>query len=111
MILAIINDPFSVETLLNNLSEADFDLEDVSVVMGDLKRRTAYGQNAGPLNGIGPEGVGEALIGLGISEDGAKQCQDAVAQGNILVVMKVVQEYSPAAEKIFQDHSAQLIKG
>ena len=111
MILAILKNTSSVETLLNNLSEADFDLADVSVVMSDEKKANTLGQNKGPLNGIKPEGVEGALIKLGVSKKEAKTCQDAVTNGSILVVMKVADEYSQAAEEMFTDHSAQLIKG
>ena len=111
MILAILKNTSSVETLLNNLSEADFDLADVSIVMNDMKKANAFRQNKGPLNGIKPEGVEEALVKLGISKREAKTCQDAITSGSVLVVMKVADEYSQAAEEMFQDHSAQLIKG
>ena len=111
MILAILKNTSSVETLLNNLSEADFDLADVSIVMSDVKKANAFGQNKGPLNGIKPESVEEALIKLGASKKEAKECQGAVSSGSVLVVMKVADEYSQAAEEMFQDHSAQLIKG
>ena len=111
MILAILKNTSNVETLLNNLSEADFDLADVSIVMSDMKKANAFKQNKGPLSGIKPKGVEEALIKLGISKKEAKTCQDAVTNGSVLVVMKVADEYSQAAEEMFQDHSAQLIKG
>lgn len=111
MILGILDDTFSVETLLNNLSEADFDLDNVSVVMHDVEQAKAFKINAGPLSGVKPERVSDALIKLGVSEEGAKTCQDAVTSGSILLVMNVAEEYSQAAEEIFQDHSAQLIKG
>ena len=111
MILAILKNTSSVETLLNNLSEADFDLADVSLVMSDVKKASAFGQNEGPLNGIKPEGVEEALVKLGISKKEAKECQGAVTSGSVLVVMKVADEYSQAAEEMFTDQSAQLIKG
>jgi hypothetical protein len=111
MILAILEKASSVETLLNNLSEADFDLADVSVVMSDDKKANALGQNKGPLTGIKPESVDEALNKMGISKKSAATCQDAVTSGSVLIVMKVADEYSQAAEEMFQDHSAKLIKG
>jgi hypothetical protein len=111
MILAFFDDPLSVETLLNNLSEADFNLDDVSVVTSDGETANAFAQNAGPLNGVKPERVHEALIEMGISEEGAKSCQDAVSNRSVLLAMNVAEEYRQAAEEIFQDHLAQLIKG
>jgi hypothetical protein len=111
MILAILDDTSSVETLLNNLSEADFNLDDVSIVMSNVKQADAFGQKSGPLNGVKPKRVNEALIKLGISNEAAKNCQDAVTNGSILLAMNVVDEYRQAAEEIFQDHSARLIKG
>jgi hypothetical protein len=111
MILAILKDTSSVQTLLNNLSEADFDLGTVSIVMSNVEQVKAFGQNAGPLKGIKPGQVHHALVKLGISNERAKQCQDALTKGDVLLAMNIADEYSPAAEEIFQDHSAQLIKG
>lgn len=111
MILAILENASSVQTLLNNLSEADFDLNNISVMMKDNKLRKTLGVNAGPLKGVQPKSVMEALTRAGISEENAKVCDEAIVQGKILLVMKVADEYSPAAEEMFRDHSAQLVKG
>lgn len=111
MILAILKNISSAETLLNNLSEADFDLNEVSIIWSGSEKGNALGQDAGPLKGIKPKGVGEALIGLGVSQEGAKICQDAVINKNILLVMNVAEEYRPAAEETLRDHESQIVKG
>src|SRR5574341_455632 len=111
MILAILPDASSTEILLNNLYEAEFDLKDVSVIMQDVKQRNAIARDAGPLKGIGLPKIPQALRKAGASPESAERCYQAVLNGKVLVVMNVAEQYRPAAEEMFQDHSAQLIKG
>jgi len=111
MILAILEKTSNVETLLNNLSEADFDLDDVSVIVMDSKLRKTLAKDVGPLKGVQSGKVIEALTRAGIPEKNAQACSQAVADGKVLLVMKVADEYIQAAEEMFTDHSALLVKG
>ncbi len=111
MIVGILPNASTVETLLNNLSEADFKLSDVSVVMQDLKQRDAIAKDAGPLKGATPTNISNKLVQAGLSPQDAKVYTDAVAQGKVLVAMKVPPESAQAAKEMLQDASAQQIKG
>lgn len=111
MIWAILPDASNTETLLNNLSEAEFDLNEVSVVMQDMGLRNAIAGDLGPLKGVELKKLEKTLIKLGLSDEGAASCNEAVIDGKVLVVMHVDDKYRPAALEMFQDHSAQLIKG
>lgn len=110
MLIGILPDPSRTEILLNNLSEADFDLADISVIMNDLKQRNAIAKDAGPLKGVQPSKIGAKLIKAGLSAQESDQCTQAVLQGKVLIVMKVAPESLSAAKEMFQDHSAQIIK-
>jgi hypothetical protein len=110
MILAILQNASSLETLLNNLSEADFDLADVSVLTQKVELRNAIPSNSGPLKGTQPDQIKETLMRAGVSEQNAELCYRAVRDGKVLVAMKVEEQYRPFAEEAFEDHSAQLIK-
>jgi hypothetical protein len=109
MIWAILPDASSTEILLNNLSEADFDLNEISVVMSDVTQRDKIAKDLGPLKGVGLKKLEKELINLGMSKEGTGTCLEAIASGKVLVVMNVVDEYLPAAVEMFKDHSAQLI--
>jgi hypothetical protein len=109
MILAILPDPSHLESLLNNLSEADFNLKDVSVIMQDAGLRKKFAKDAGPLKGIQAERVSDALQRVGITEEMAKQCYEAVAGGKVLVAMNVDPKYAQAAREMFTDHSARIM--
>lgn len=111
MIWAILPDASSTEILLNNLSEADFDLNEISVVMRDSSQRDKIAKDLGPLKGVGLKKLENELINLGMSKEGTGICQEAISRGKVLVVMNVVYEYLPAAVEMFKDHSAQMIKG
>jgi len=110
MIYCILPNGSTAEILLNNLSEADFDLSQASVIMKDLKQRNAIAPDGGPLKGTNPENVTEKLIELGFSPGDARLYQDKVSQGKVLFAMTVEPESQPAAIEMFQDHSAELIK-
>jgi hypothetical protein len=111
MIIGILPNTSSTETLLNNLSEADFDLGDVSVVLRDLKLREAIAQDAGPLKGVTPATLGGRLLQAGLSEAGVKPYCDAVAEGKVLVAIQPPPGAEKAAAEMLQDASAQLIIG
>jgi hypothetical protein len=111
MILAILQNISTTETLLNNLSEAEFNLDDISVMTNDVNQRNAIAKDVGPLKGIEVNKVIESLVKLKVSKKNAEICHEAIIKGKILVVMNIASEYSQAAEEMFQDHSAQLIKG
>ncbi len=111
MILAILPDAAKAETLLNNLSEAEFDLNDVSVVMHDVNMRDKIAKDAGPLQGTKPEQLSAALQKAGVLKDHAQHCADAVAHGKAVVAMKADPKVAPAAREMFQDMSAEIVEG
>ena len=111
MILAILPDVSKVETLLNNLSEADFDLSDVSVIMQETAARDKIARDTGPLKGAKPAQFSEALKKAGISGASEKRCVDAVKSGKALVAMKVDPQYEQAAREMFADMSAEMVEG
>lgn len=111
MLIAVIPSASTVETLLSNLSEADFDLRQVSVVMLDLKVRTAIAKDSGPLKGATLKNIASRLAKAGLPEPDAKPYVDAVAGGLVLVAIAPPPESEEAAREMLQDHSAQLIRG
>jgi hypothetical protein len=111
MIWAILPDISKTESLLNNLSEADFDLNDISVINRDVELRNKIAKDVGLLKGVAFKNLENSLIKLGLSKEGTGSCLEAVANGKVLVVMKIKDEYLSAAVEMFQDVSAQIIKG
>ncbi len=110
MIIAIIPKSSSVETLLNNLSEADFSLSDVSVVLKNQKLRDQIADDAGPLKGVTFANLTASLVQHGLSKQDAQQYANAVAHGQALVAMNVAPESQQAAVEMFNDYSPQLLK-
>ncbi len=110
MIVAILPDASKAETLLNNLSEADFDLNDVSVILHDPVMRNKIAQDAGPLRGVMPDQLSTALLKAGVSAKDVQQCADAVAHGKAVVAMKVDPKYESSAREMFQDMSADIVE-
>jgi len=109
MIVAILSKTSDVESLLNSLSEADFDMQDVSVIMQDLATRSKIAPDAGPLKGVQPAHISPALLEAGLTKDAAKRCKEALGAGKIVVAMKVDPKYEAAARESFKDVSAELV--
>jgi hypothetical protein len=111
MLIAILPNTSATETLLNNLSEADFDLAQVSVVMSDPKLRDAIAEDAGALKGANLKNLAAQLVKAGWPQAETKPYVDAVAAGKVLVAIVTPPESEPAAKEMLQGHSAELIKG
>jgi hypothetical protein len=109
MILAILPDPSKAESLLNNLSEADFDPKDVSIIMKNTALKKKIAPDAGPLKGVMAAQLSGALQKAGISQDQIQRCEAAVAQGKAVVAMKVDPKYEAAARQMFEDVSAEIV--
>lgn len=110
MILALVPNSSSVETLLNNLSEADFKLSDVSVILSDQKLQKAIADDAGPLKGVAPTSLAAKLIQDGVSKADAATYSNGVLQGKALIAMTPSKESQAAAIEMLKDASAELIK-
>ena len=110
IIFGVFPNASNAEILLNNLSEADFDLSDVSVVMRTSKQRNAFAQDCGPLKGATMSNLSEKLLRSGLPTEACDLYRDALLDGKVLVAMNVTPETKAAAKEMFEDHSAELIK-
>ncbi len=109
MILGILPDASKAETLLNNLSEADFNLDDVSVIMQDVATRDKITKDTGPLKGVKPAQLTRSLKKAGVLPDPMQRAADAVQNGKVLVAMNVDPKYEQAARQMFGDMSAEML--
>ncbi len=110
MIIGIIKDASTAEILLNNLSEADFNLADVSLIMRDRKLRNKIAKDAGPLKGIRYDQISARLARAGLSVQDVQFVQNALAQGKVFVAMRASPDIIDAAKEMFADQSADFIK-
>lgn len=109
MLLAILPSASDAEKLLNNLSEADFNLDDVSVVMQDANLRNKIAKDTGPLKGMQPTQM-QAALSANLSHDALQRGMQAVNNGKVLVAMKVDPKYEAAAREMFTDMKAELLQ-
>ena len=110
MIVGIIPDAFAAETLLNNLSEADFNLADVSLIMVDKELRDKVAEDTGPLRGLRHDQISTFLVQAGLSAQEAQVYQSAVDQGKVLAAMKIASDLIEAAKEMFADQSGESIQ-
>ncbi len=110
MLIGIIPNTSQAETLLNNLSEADFKLADTSILMSDLKQRNLIAKDEGPMKGWKPSDLASNLTKKGLPPQKAEQCVEAVKQGKVLFAMNVPAESLSAAREMVKDHSGEIIQ-
>jgi hypothetical protein len=110
MLIGILPDASSAETLLNNLSEAEFDLNAVSIIMQDVKLRDKIAKDVGPFKGIHPNKISAQLLKAGLNQTQVEFCVDALAKSKALAAMKVSPDLVSTAKEMFEDQSAQIIK-
>ncbi|MFN8458767.1 MAG: hypothetical protein U0401_29635 [Anaerolineae bacterium] len=101
MLMGVLPDASSAETLLNNLSEADFNLADISIIMRDSKLQRAIAPDTGPLQGAKLRNLVAKLRQAGLSPAEVEAYRAAVAQGKVLVAMIVPPEAQQAAAGMF----------
>jgi hypothetical protein len=111
MVIGVLPDATTVEILLNNLAEAEFNLADVSVLMRDEKQRATIADDAGPLKGIHWREVTTHLTRAGLGHAEAQQYAEAVDHGKVLVAIAATKQTEPVAREMLHDHAAQLIQG
>ncbi len=110
MVIGVLPDTSKTETLLNNLSEADFKLSNVSVITQDVKTRNAIAKDAGPFKGVTAPQLAGKLIRAGLPTADANNYQDAVTKGSVFVAIACPKESEPAAVEMLNDYSPQLVK-
>jgi hypothetical protein len=109
MIVGIIPNAFAAESLLNNLSEADFSLGDVSLIMRDQELRDKVAEDIGPLKGVPYDQISEVLVQAGLSAPKAQAYQEAVAQGKVLAVMDAAADLVEVVIEMFTDQSGEAV--
>lgn len=110
MILAIIPNSSNAESLLNNLSEADFKLADVTVVMSDPKARSAIADDAGPFKGTSLKDLPGKLSKAGLTPQETQACITAIGKGQVLIAMNAPKGSEQAAAEMMHDQSATFVK-
>lgn len=110
MVIGILPNSSSIETLLNNLKEADFDLKNVSVIMADPKARNAVAKDAGPFKGISPDKLPARLAQAGLSAQDAAAIVNAVTKGQVLVAIATTPDTEKAAGDMLKDYNPVLVK-
>jgi hypothetical protein len=107
MVMGII--PFSsIETAINNLTEADFDESTISLVLKDAKLARQIIDDQGPLKGATLSNLQKKLSEY---ETGNKTQAyiTSIQKGNALIAISVPEEAVDAAEEMLSDYDAELV--
>ena len=110
MLIGIISDASHAEILLNNLSEADFNLADVSILMSDIKQRNLIAKDKGPMKGWDAGNLIANLVKKGLPSPKAEYCAQAIKQGKVLFAMKITPDLRSAASEMIKDNSGEIIQ-
>lgn len=92
------------ETAINNLSEADYDEKDISLVMRDVKTARLIIDDYGPLNNTNPSNIGAKLTELGVSKDSQKSYSEALENGKALLAISCTKENVNTTKSMLADY-------
>ncbi len=107
MIIGIIATTDQASSLLDNLSEADFD--EVSVIMKDEQVRNTIAEDAGPLKGITINSVANFLAKYDAKKPEIKNLTQALENGQILIAVQTDINSQESAKQMLQTYTAQNI--
>ncbi len=110
MVIGMVPNTARAESLLNNLSEAEFRLADVSVILRDPELRNAIAKDTGPFKGVTAPALVAKLTQAGLSQTDAKAYGDAVMKGQVFVAVAAPKASESVAAEMLKDASAQSIK-
>ncbi len=110
MVIGILPSTSRVESLLNNLSEADFKLSDVSVITSDPNQRDVIASDAGPLKGTSAADLRNKLVKHGLNQSDANAYRDAVMKGGVFVAVASGKDSESATLEMLKDYGPQLVR-
>lgn len=107
IVIGILPDSNTVQTALDNLAEADFDENDISIVMKDKKKASTIAKDAGPLEGSSIENIDRKLKDLGMSVNEISAYYEALEKGKVLIAIRTENDTIGAAEEMLKDYNIQ----
>ena len=99
MVIGLLKDPQTAEETLTNLSEAEFDSKDISVLAKNTTVAHRIANPAGPFEKVKSGDIGSRLELEGVSSTLATTFQEEVNSGGILVVI----DGEPAADDVAEE--------
>ena len=108
MVLSIIDTADKTSSLLDNLSEADFD--NVSVIMKDEKLRDKIGSDKGPLKGIHLGSLSSALTKFHVLKKDIRLIVSSLQKGRVLVAIQTDTNSQLAAIEMVKPYKPKYTK-
>ncbi len=111
MIIGIFTQVDDAEICLNNLAEADFQSNNISVVMKDPEEAKKISYTSGEFTGLSTDELIDRLIKLGLSKKNAKRYKDTLEDGGVFIAVATANsDQEKAVEEILKDQDGKLIK-
>jgi hypothetical protein len=99
-----------LDTLITNLTEADIDEKDISVVTKNANTKTYLTNKGGPLKNATYETLEKVLNKQKIPHEMVEKIVDVIGRDGSLVVVDVDPTYEEAVQKMLQDYPPQSIE-
>jgi len=109
IIFGILPNTESLESLLNNFEEVDFDTHDISVVMKNNREARIYIDDYGPLMGADIKNLNNLLIQHGISSDDAIDYLESIEKHAVLLAISIDPVAQDVAVDMLKDYDVQDI--
>jgi hypothetical protein len=110
MILALYKDTSSLETLINNLAEQEFDERCISIITRDEALPDRILKTPGPLSGNLTASTSKKLLAYGMSKQDLTKISKSLQKGSVIVLLDVSSDLSSVAEASLKDYNPVSIK-
>lgn len=109
IILGIIPSLNNAESLINNLVEADYSEDNISLVSQDTETARKIIDDSGPLEGSDMDNISQYLSGFGLPQDEIDVYRQALASGKSLISLSCPPPSAGAAVEIFNDYDCEAV--
>jgi len=108
MVIGLLRNPSDASACLDNLYEAEFRPEDISLVMKTSEAVEEIADVSGPLNKLPVDELPARLAGLGLAPAAAALYRLGVEKGGVFIAITSA-DGEEAAEEMLHDHRAEAV--
>lgn len=103
-------DENSVNEIIDNLVEADFDERDISLIMQDEKKARLIIDDNGPLKGTSLKDLEKNLQGLGMDKQTTVDYIHEVGNNKSIIAVKVEADLAKDVKETLKDFEAEFVQ-
>ncbi|GEM_PF-1844399 len=110
IVIGLLPNDGDADIALNNLAEADFSPQQISVLTTDPLRTAALTDTPGDWGRQTPDAALERMRVLGVTDADRETYRSGLAAGGVLIVIRTTSDTANAAQALLSDQQASLVR-